>query len=180
MLRSRHVVLRQEVWPDIQLRSIRPSDMETLRRWKNAHREGFFFQGCISPEQQRAWFAGYCTRANDTMFIVEDQAGALGTMGIRPDSRNMDIYNVIRGASRPTRNGEMSRAIRLLALYAQRCGAEAVLVRVRLDNPAVRWYVNNGFRLSVTRGDHVIMQWEPPADAQHTEGFLIEEVGHEL
>lgn len=143
-----------EIWtpeqPDLRLRSITPDDLETLRLWKNAHRQFFFFQEIIQPEQQRSWFQQVCAREHDYMFMVRYGAVDIGCMGFRLLNGEIDIYNVILGCKEYGNKGIMSKAMCLMNGFAALKFTEEITARVLRTNPALAWYLNNGFELVET------------------------------
>jgi ribosomal protein S18 acetylase RimI-like enzyme len=128
---------------DISLRTITEDDLENLRVWKNTHRFGFFYQEIITPEQQQKWFHDYLARDNDWMFIVQCASGTIGCMGFRMREQFADIYNVIRAHS--GNPGAMGRALRLLCSFIADDFTRDIRARVLQNNPARRWYQQNGF-----------------------------------
>ena len=140
---------------DVRLYSIQESDCENLRRWKNAHRAAFFYQGIITPDQQLDWFRKYHDRADDFMFIVFAQDHAIGCMGFRMIDGRADIYNVILGEAEYGGKGWMSQAIQLLCSFIYTEFSHLIVAQVITHNPALTWYRKNGFREIATRENYV-------------------------
>jgi RimJ/RimL family protein N-acetyltransferase len=136
--------------PDLRLRSIVEDDLETLRLWKNAHRQFFFFQEVIVPEQQRFWFQQFRTREHDYMFMVRYRTVDIGCMGFRLLDGKIDIYNVILGRKEHANRGIMSMAMCLMNGFAALKFTEEITARVLRTNPALAWYLKNGFELVET------------------------------
>ena len=130
---------------DILLRSIRPSDLENLRSWKNENRKSFFFQEVISPIMQNMWFEGYLNRSDDYMFIVQSPQYEIGCMGFRLLSGKADIYNVILGNREAGGQGLMSKALNLMCSYIISLSIHEIGLKVLSSNPAVKWYIKNEF-----------------------------------
>lgn len=140
------------------LQSIRGEDKELLRQWKNLNRERFFHREMITEEQQAAWFAGYQDRADDWMFLVIDHGEAVGCLGFRLRSDDIDVYNVIRGR-RGSSAGAMHRALGVVIGEAVgRYPGLPVRVRVMADNPAIIWYGKCGFRTTEVCDGFVVME----------------------
>jgi ribosomal protein S18 acetylase RimI-like enzyme len=141
----------------VRLRAIGPGDLESLRLWKNANKQAFFFKGELMPQDQERWFEGYRGRAEDFMFVVEANGERAGCMGFRLQGGEADVYNVI-GAPEARGKGVLREAMRLLCSYivGERCPAVGCVV-VK-GNPAVGWYEKCGYRLISDGGDHVKMK----------------------
>jgi ribosomal protein S18 acetylase RimI-like enzyme len=132
--------------PGVELRAIGPSDLESLRLWKNAHRRGFFFQGLLTPEDQKRWFDGYRDRPDDYLFILSVRGEPIGCIGLRLLDGSLDVYNVILGVAAMGGQGWMRQALRLLGTFAlARYPGIPIGLKVLRTNPAVGWYQRNGF-----------------------------------
>lgn len=130
----------------VWLRSAQATDLENLRTWKNAHRERFFHQDEITPEQQVEWFEQYQQRETDLMWIVMVADKAIGCMGFRWISHSWDIYNVISADPEYQGKGWMAKALRTMEAYATRIMPETIMARVLRNNqPALSWYRNQGY-----------------------------------
>lgn len=139
------------------LQLARPEHQDVLRSWRNAHAHRFYGQSLITPEDQKLWFAGYCDRPDDFMFVVMHAAEAIGCLGIRRVDDAWDVYNVIRGVASERSRGFMSQALRMVIEFALglRCGS--VRLEVLADNPAVAWYLRNGFSVAARTPEHLTM-----------------------
>jgi hypothetical protein len=145
--------------PGLVLRSIEAGDQELLRAWKNANRQFFFFQQVIEPEMQRRWFAGYEQRPDDHMFMVMVDGVPAGCMAVRLlEDGTLDVYNVILGDEAFKGSGTMSRALRLMSGFALARYAAPLRLKVLKENPAVGWYLRNGFRRIGDGGDHLELE----------------------
>ena len=145
MALDRRFVLTSSELDPLSLRSIDVSDLENLRRWKNANRFAFFSQELISPEGQARWFDGYRARPDDWMFTVRVAEQPIGCMGFRRLGAAVDIYNVILGDPAMGRRGWMRGGLRLLCSYVASRHTRAIGVQVLRSNPAVHWYEKLGF-----------------------------------
>lgn len=140
----------------VVLQSIRESDLENLRRWKNMHRHSFFFQGILSPPDQRKWFREYLGRPDDYMFVVCCEGESIGCIGFRYIDGKVDVYNVIRGvAGKP---GTMGLALHRMCDYALQIYPGILSVKVLRGNPAIAWYECNGFRETGVFEDYVELE----------------------
>lgn len=142
------------------LRPIEETDLENLRRWKNEHRDRFFYREYISRSNQNAWYCRYKERSNDHMFMVlAANRDIVGCMGIRweDDRLNWDVYNVIRGLSRYKRSGVMSLGLCELIQFALRNREAPIKLVVLKNNPAVGWYEKNGFTKLREDGEGAVM-----------------------
>jgi RimJ/RimL family protein N-acetyltransferase len=154
--------VNHEISPGLRLRSATALDIENLRAWKNAQSQFFFHQAEISPTQQRAWFDAFVQRPNDYMLMVEHQGTAKGCMGIRLLEAQWDIYNVILGDPAFGGQGHMGRAFAaMLAMALQQCDLPITL-KVLKHNPAVRWYLKNGFTTAFEAEDHFGLRYQAP------------------
>jgi ribosomal protein S18 acetylase RimI-like enzyme len=169
---KRSLILTSRVPPPVALRSAAERDLDDLRIWKNTHRKGFFFQGEITPAMQRGWFAGYLTRDQDLMFIVEFEGAKIGCMAYRRlDSGAVDVYNIIaspQGAGR----GLMKAGMALLCSHAARFSRDIGCLVLK-GNPALSFYERCGFKITGDGGDHHILtlDWTAitPVEFQETE-----------
>lgn len=143
-----------ECCPNVVLRTIQVSDQENLREWKNENRKSFFYQEIIRPDDQKKWFSGYLAREQDYMFIVEVNDTGIGCMGIRLLSIGWDIYNVILGSQAYRGKGHMGRALQMMCNYALSLQPGRVTAKVINSNPALNWYLQNGFYVASVKQDH--------------------------
>jgi RimJ/RimL family protein N-acetyltransferase len=137
------------------LRAIEDRDQDHLREWKNQNRRWFFHRGIIAPSAQVEWFRNYWAREYDLMFIIEAEVCDIGCMGIRLDGDQWDIYNVILGVPDFAKKGFMGQALRMMCSHAINLTPKLVTAKVLKDNPAVNWYLRNGFRIMETNEDYV-------------------------
>jgi ribosomal protein S18 acetylase RimI-like enzyme len=139
---------------NVALRSAGPQDLDNLRVWKNRNKEGFFFQGEITPQMQRDWYAAYLSRERDFMFIVESEAVAVGCMAFRVEELGaIDAYNII-AAPEGAGKGLMKAALAIMCSYAaQRYGPDIGCLVLK-NNPAVGYYRACGFEIVGDGGAH--------------------------
>ncbi len=146
--------------PNISIRKIVQQDLETLRTWRNAHSQRFFYHEKISPAQQRQWFTDYLTRDEDHLFMVLVKALPTGCIGIRLLGNHWDLYNVIRGVHRLHSRGCMGTALHHVIEFSLQRKAIPVQLKVLTNNPACDWYKDNRFSVIKTEDDHIIMQYQ--------------------
>jgi hypothetical protein len=144
--------------PGWRLRTAGEADGERLRQWKNANRQAFFHQDIIDAEQQARWLAAYLERPLDFIFVLEAEGLAVGCLGWRllEDGR-ADIYNVIRGVAQAGPRGLMGRGLHLMCSHILDQGHQPVTAMVVTGNPALGWYLNNGFLASAQEKDHTLV-----------------------
>jgi RimJ/RimL family protein N-acetyltransferase len=135
---------------EVTIRLIEKRDLEKLRLWKNAHKNRFFFQDDISPEDQENWYKGYGLQKNNHMYIVEVSLVGIGCMGIRLMDDYWDVYNVILGETAFSKKGYMSVALKKMIKRAQSTDMKRGGLVVLRDNPAVNWYLSNSFQIFST------------------------------
>lgn len=148
------LTLISDQYPEVALHSIKLSDQENLRNWKNANRQSFFYQQIISSDDQQKWFEAYLKRDDDFMFIVM-AAEPIGCMGFRFSDQVWDVYNVILGRPEFGRKGHMSHALQMMCSFARQLALIPITAKVLKDNPAVSWYKRNAFRVVAIQFDHV-------------------------
>jgi RimJ/RimL family protein N-acetyltransferase len=143
------------------LRSATDHDLDHLREWKNAQRMFFFHQDLITPAQQQTWFDSFVQRTNDFMLLVEHDGAPIGCMGIRLMGDEWDIYNVILGNPAYSKQGHMHRAFTAMLQMAQAKRALPITLKVLKHNPAVGWYLKNGFTTTFEATDHFGLTYQP-------------------
>jgi hypothetical protein len=142
----------------VSLRSACEGDIEDLRTWKNASRAWFFHKEEISPSQQAEWFSSYLKRPDDHMYMVIVDGDAVGCMGFRCCQDAIDVYNVIRGKHSHPRAGTMSKALSLMCSFADANYHLPVTLKVIVGNPAIQWYLKQGFQLVSQNEDYASME----------------------
>ena len=143
----------------VTLRSADWKDQESLRTWKNANRQYFFFKELIDADAQRRWFEGHLNRPDDHMFVVLASDKAVGCLGVRVLDDALDIYNVI-GDERFNGKGYMSRGIRMMTKFArERYPHLPLRLKVLKNNPAIQWYQRNGFTTISDGDDHIELEF---------------------
>ncbi|MBG0764705.1 MAG: GNAT family N-acetyltransferase, partial [Tissierellales bacterium] len=123
------------------MRSVEEKDAETLRNWKNEHKEHFFFKKEISKDDQLIWFKTFHERLNDFMFIIEDKNQPIGCIGARLYQESIDIYNVILGDKKYKGKHVMKNALWATVSFSNLIYySKPVRVKVLTTNPAREWY----------------------------------------
>ena len=149
--------------PRVSLRAVEPRDLDDLRVWKNANKKGFFFQGDITPEMQKDWFASYLQRPDDFMFVVEHEGRKAGCMGFRlQKDGSADAYNII-AAPGGAGKGLMKAAMRLMCAHIASHHTRDIGCLVVKGNPAVSFYEHCGFKVVGDGGRHHILKLAPGA-----------------
>jgi hypothetical protein len=127
------------------LQAARFGDRDALRAWRNAHARSFFYQEPISVGDQQRWYEAYRSRPDDFLFMVMEGEQAVGCIGIRLRDEEWDVYNVIRGVRSPGSAGFMSQALAAVIAFARSNRPVPVRADVVAANPALSWYLRNGF-----------------------------------
>lgn len=140
------LMLQNHELPEITLRTIDVDDLENLRIWKNNHRNAFFYKEIITADAQKRWYDGYLEREHDFMFIIRHNDLPIGCIAFRRFDDRIDIYNVIMGCKEMGGKGYMGTALRMiLDKAAQRYPGLPLTLMVLKENPALHWYLKNGF-----------------------------------
>lgn len=155
---NRRLLVTDPTDPDVTLESITSDDLESLRQWKNANRQSFFFKSILAADDQLRWFSDYLERRDDYMFTVRSGGIAVGCMGFRYIDCKIDVYNVILGLPELGGRGLMSRGLRLLCTYAGQQYSGPISLKVLKVNSALDWYVRNGFQEVAAFDDHLELQ----------------------
>ena len=158
---------------------VNADDVRVLTEWRNRHVTAFLTEFDATPERTRGWLTEHVS-ADDgrILFMLDDPAGATpGYMGLAyiDWSRSYgEVDAVVRGLPAP--RGLMRQALCTLIDWAGDClGLATVGVRVRSDNPALRFYEKAGFvedrRVALLRtavGDEVHWVLDPDASPSGT------------
>lgn len=156
------IITYESQFPDMRLRSINSTDIELLREWKNRHRFSFFYQNIITPEQQMRWYEKFCASKNDFMFMVEqlfkNTFVPIGCMGYREENGAIDVYNIMRGIYLEEASFAFKDAFLLMNAYIVHTGYNDITCRVLKSNPALNWYLKNGFRQIQDCNDHYLLK----------------------
>lgn len=133
------------------LRGVNGGDQDLLRAWRNGHAHRFFHHYPITAKSQQDWFEGYLGRPDDFLFMVMAGEQAVGCIGLRLREGEWDLYNIIRGVGSRESVGFMSQALAAVIAFARGRRPAPVRADVLTDNPALAWYLRNGF---VIAGEH--------------------------
>lgn len=145
------LILEPATGAAVRLRSIGSGDLEDLRRWKNDHREAFFFKEEITPQGQRRWFEGYLERSEDCMFVVEAGAARAGCLGFRMEEGGAaDCYNIIASPAGRGK-GLLKAGMGLMCSYLLAERTREICLKVLADNPAAGFYESCGYRIVATK-----------------------------
>jgi len=141
------------------IRSVRECDIETLRIWKNAHKEFFFLKTEITKAMQKEWYRVFSARQNDHMFVVLDSNKYVGCIGARYQDDYVDLYNIILGDKEFKGKHVMVNALWSIATLSNQLYTDKpIRVRVLESNPAVNWYKKIGFVAFSVERDFVNME----------------------
>jgi len=127
------------------LRTAEHADQEQVRNWRNIHARSFFHQSPITSTGQQQWFEEYRNRSDDFLFMVMAADQSIGCIGIRFRSDAWDLYNIIRGVHSSRSTGFMATGLAMLIAFARDICPVAVRADVIAGNPALTWYLRNGF-----------------------------------
>lgn len=146
------------------LRTADHADQEQVRTWRNAHARSFFHQSPITSTGQQQWFEGYRSRPDDFLFMVMAAEQAIGCIGIRFRNNAWDLYNVIRGVRSSSSTGFMAAGLAVLIAFARGIRPVAVRADVIIGNPAIDWYLRNGFAIvAKDERSHQLLFQQPSA-----------------
>lgn len=129
------------------LRTAEHADQEQVRTWRNIHARSFFHQSPITSTGQQQWFEEYRNRSDDFLFMVMAADQSIGCIGIRFRSDAWDLYNIIRGVHSSCSTGFMATGLAMLIAFARDIRPGAVRADVIAGNPAINWYLRNGFAI---------------------------------
>lgn len=144
---------------NVIMRSACVDDLESLRRWKNAFRDSFFYKKEISPDQQKVWFCDYEKREDDFMLMIVSDGTPIGCMGIRLIDGAWDAYNIILGDQQHRKNGIMGSCFQEMLSFARSLKSVRIALKVLKNNPAVGWYVKQGFDIDSETTDYYEMSY---------------------
>lgn len=143
----------------ITLQTIGKEDIELLRKWKNENKDYFFYNKEISPSEQLEWFDSYLERKEDYIFIIDYKGIKIGCIGFRLVNNQIDVYNVIQGDKRFSRQGLMSLALKLMCSYIIDNYNLNITLKVLTKNKIARaWYEKNGFSEKENKKNYVFME----------------------
>jgi hypothetical protein len=129
----------------VTIRSAKIDDLENLREWKNINKIYFFHNTEISIDQQIEWFKKFSILEKDYMLVLEVDEISFGCMGIRLIENKWDVYNVILGKADFGGYGYMSKCFKEMLFFAKNIHDLPITLKVLKKNPAVKWYLKNGF-----------------------------------
>lgn len=93
----------------MRLRLLARSDLETVRRLRNANREWFFDEREVSEAEQAAWFDSLSSRPVD-FYVIEDARQIVGTISLTRRDTEIEIGNLLLDPT-ARRRGLMRRAV---------------------------------------------------------------------
>ena len=150
--------------PNARLRLVDWPDAEHMRQWKNTHKQSFFHKLDITPEQQSAWFAAYMKRPDDHNYAVEERVGErwepVGLLAARMLDGTVDVYNVMRGQRTQANLVHMGQMLWRFCGDVARHYDQPITCKVLINNPAISWYLENGFSQLAQAEDHVVLCYQ--------------------
>jgi hypothetical protein len=147
------IILRTRTLPGLSLESIDETHLELLRQWRNANRNRFFYQGAVTPASQMEWYAGYCKRAVDWIFVVRADGAIAGCVGYRLVDGAANLHTLLRDESFERPSPVMSHAFDVITNYISQVHGIRIIGQVLAENPALPWFQRRGFLL-VGQGLH--------------------------
>lgn len=125
-------------------------DVKCLSEWRNRFVTAFLTEFDATPRRTAGWLINsIATDDSRILFMVDDVDGkTFGYIGLAfIDWENMsgEADSVVRGLD--VEKGLMTEVLRTLLTWARgQLGLQTIGVRVRSDNPALRFYEKFGFR----------------------------------
>lgn len=173
------ITLRTPSLSGFSLESIDKTHLELLRQWRNANRNRFFFQEAVTPAGQMEWYAGYCKRANDWIFVVHSDGAIAGCVGYRLVDGAADLHTLLRHETFERPSPVMSHAFDVITSYISQVHGVRIIGQVLADNPALPWFQRRGFML-VGQGVHaglpyIDIEQEPALRVTHQ--VIVETTG---
>jgi ribosomal protein S18 acetylase RimI-like enzyme len=150
----------QIILKDNLIREITSDDLEILRLQKNQNKEFFFHKNDISKEDQLRWYGGYLKREEDWMMVCYADYGDIwGIMGVRKLEEDiLDFYNIIR--VKKLKNTSMKDTFLEFIYFMKKIyPTHRIQVEVLMNNPAIGWYENVGFKKTKYLEQSVIMNF---------------------
>ena len=118
--------------------------------------------------QQIFWFMNYYRRRQDNIYVLFFEGRRIGCIGTRKIGLSWDFYNIIRNKKKiPAESGLMSLFLQTLIYDLLVHGSSRIQVQVLKSNPAVDWYLANGFVIESDFGESVIMRLQQDKIGQH-------------
>jgi ribosomal protein S18 acetylase RimI-like enzyme len=147
-----------------RLRLVAEGDAELMRLWKNENKQFFFHKQEITVEQQKAWFHAYLSRPDDHNYAVEERVGStyetVGLLACRLLEDTVDVYNVMRGRRTEPPAVSMGEALHVFCAEIARHYSVPITCKVLKNNPAIGWYLRNGFAQRGDAPDHVVLGYD--------------------
>ena len=97
----------------MRLRPLSRTDLDTVRRLRNANRQWFFDSREVSAADQAKWFDGLSDRPVE-FFVIEDDDRVVGTISLSARGDEVEVGNLILDPAARGR-GLMRQAVSLLS-----------------------------------------------------------------
>jgi len=136
---------------DVELRSLKESDILLVQTWRNKSRVrcGFFDSSEVTKEKHRAWWDYYVASTTDRSFIIAcqgDYVGFISLYNIDYLNSKAEIGRMMIGEDVFLGRGIMPKAIDAIVGYARTLGIQSIYLNVKLENfSAIKCYNKAGF-----------------------------------
>lgn len=158
----------------VRLRPLTSEDLALTLAWRNQDRvrQWFFQSDLILPEQHRAWFASYCEREDDFVFVIEEKTalsvpvGQVALYHVDRTLRRAEFGRLMIGDPRAQGMGLAKAATRLMLDFAahELRMNEVYLAVYEANAPALAIYRSCGF-VEARRNEGIIhMTWQTLPD----------------
>jgi RimJ/RimL family protein N-acetyltransferase len=129
----------------IELKPLRPSDLEYIRKLRNANCEFFFYPQKVTQKQHDEWYKKWLDNPFQFFYLIYYRGAAIGTVSVTAsfEKKCWEIGNVIiekdmRG------KGVLENVIEIL----RQTYGSTLMLRVRGDNErAIKAYQKCGFKI---------------------------------
>lgn len=152
----------------IRLRPLTEADLPLTLAWRNQDhiRRWFFYSDIIQPEQHRAWFEQYRTRADDFVFIIVEKEtntpiGQVALYRIDRVQQQAEFGRIMIGEASASGKGYAKAATQLIVqrFGFEQLGLRRIYLEVFANNaPAIAVYEKCGFRQVGEHDGQVVME----------------------
>ncbi len=98
--------------------------------------------------------------------MIMSGTNPIGSIGIRWQKNQWEIYNVILGDKKFSKKGIMGMGLKRVIQFALDRRPGKVALKVLRSNPAVTWYENNGFSIANTSEEYLEMSFTAKSEAK--------------